>query len=87
MSARATATRCACPPETSPGSEPATCSTSTRSSHSRAPVVRVPAAQAGEPQRQGDVLQAGQLGDELAELEHEAELGAAERLRSASDMA
>jgi hypothetical protein len=34
---------------------------------------------AGEAQRQRDVLEAGQLGHELAELEHEAELRAAQR--------
>ena len=40
---------------------------------------RPPAPGAGQPQRQGHVLQAGQLGDELAELEDEAEVGAAQR--------
>ena len=70
---RASATRCACPPDSSPDRR---CSRPSRPRRSNQAVALRSAsrpADAAEQQRQRDVLRGGQLGDELAELEHEAE--------------
>ncbi len=76
-SARATATRWPWPPETSPGPL-ALQVVDLQAFH---PAERRPlgflAGGAVQPERQGDVLHAGQFRHQLPELEYEAELGAA----------
>ena len=81
-SARATATRCPWPPDTSPGSF----ARDLRDLEPLEPLARLRAAasrrEPEQPQRQRDVLRAAELGHEPAELEDEAELGTAQALRS-----
>src|ERR1700756_2378237 len=70
---RASATRCACPPDSSPDRRPP----SPSRPRAREPLPggghRRAAAGAGQQERQGDVLLGGQLGDELTGLKHEPE--------------
>ena len=78
-SPRASATRWAWPPDSSPDRRRSQPSSSEPVEPARGLGERLGAADAAEQQRQRDVLLGGQLGNELAELEHEAESVPAQR--------
>ena len=78
-SPRASATRCAWPPDISPLRWRSKPSSWSRSNQVRASRRASLAASSTEQERQGDVLLGGELGHELAELEDEAEAVASQR--------
>ena len=77
-SARAIATRCCSPPESSAGWALARCSTSSAASSSQARV-RPAVGPAGQHRQQRDVVGDVEEGDQVGRLEHEADAVAAQR--------
>ena len=77
-SARAMATRCAWPPDSSPGRRCSRPSRPSRANQSAGRLERRLPMAPVQQERKGDVLDRGQLRDELAELEDEAEVGSAQ---------
>src|SRR6266568_3306170 len=76
---RASATRWACPPDSSPDLRYSSPSRPSVPNHFLAAVIAGPRRGAGQQQGQRDVLFGGQLGDQLTGLEHEPEPVPAQR--------